>query len=159
MISHIDNINRNLAMLLNKYDEEVVMSRSGLKWDAVVALCTTNESTRLKRLEKLALSLDTTVAELTLMPGIDTAWYKEARAEYIGLNLKCCRCELKESFSGLASGIDCDDVKRVASRLWNYESGQALPSLGMLQAIADVLEMEVADLMLPIELKLPEVGW
>lgn len=153
MISHVNNINRNVAALLNKYGEKEVMAVSKMKHDDIVQLCRTHAATRLKRLERLALSLDTTVAELMLNVDVETNWYKDARAEYIAVNLRNARKEEGAKVADIAVEIDCENAASAASKIWSYESGQALPPLGMLQRLADLYEVEVADLMLPIELK------
>lgn len=153
MISHVNNINRNVAALLNKYGEKEVMAVSKMKHDDIVQLCRTHATTRLKRLERLALSLDTTVAELMLNVDVETNWYKDARAEYIAINLRNARKEEDAKAADIAVEIDCENAASAASKIWSYESGQALPPLGMLQRLADLYEVEVADLMLPIELK------
>ena len=51
----------------------------------------------------------------------------------------------------IAEEIDFDHAYNAAARIRSYESGQALPTLGMLQKLADLYEVEVADLMLPNE--------
>lgn len=153
MISHTNNINRNVAALLNKYSEKEAVEMSGLKYGDIVALCRTDGETRLKRLERFALGLGTTVAELTLMPGIETDWHKECHSDFIKTNLRSIRVENNLGVTDVAVEIDCETAKNIAQKIWNYESGQSLPPLGMLQKLADVYEIEVADLMLPIELK------
>ena len=151
MISNIKNINSNVAALLKDIDTDDVVKQTRLTWKDIVGLCRTTESTRLKRLEKFATCLGTTIAELTLNADVETNWYEEARAEYIAENLTNLRLENNAAVMDIADEIDFAHAYNAAARIRSYESGQALPTLGMLQKLADLYEVEVADLMLPNE--------
>lgn len=151
MISNIKNINSNVAALLKDIDTDDVVKQTRLTWKDIVGLCRTTESTRLKKLEKFATCLGTTIAELTLNAGVETNWYEEARAEYIAENLTNLRLENNAAVMDIAEEIDFDHAYNAAAKIRTYESGQALPTLGMLQKLADLYEVEVADLMLPNE--------
>ena len=137
-ISHIDYVAANTCKLvaagvLNENDIQIQLMMAGA----------TNLRTR--TIEKKLSGTGVTVAELMLAEGIDTEWYKEASVAYFGQNLKTIREELKCAPKDLARicGISVQSIR-------NYEAGN-VPTLRRMQCIADVLEVEVADLLLPPE--------
>nr|DAO46605.1 MAG TPA: helix-turn-helix domain protein [Caudoviricetes sp.] len=137
-ISHIKYVAMNTRELvdagkLNENDTQVQLMLAG------------NQRMRVKTLEKNLRGTGITVAEIMLRPGVETEWYREASAAYIATNLKIFREAWEFSQAKLAwlCGIAQTSIK-------NYESG-SMPGLARLQILADVLEVEVADLMLPLE--------
>ena len=96
-------------------------------------------------IEKKLKGSGVTVAELMLVPDIQTEWYKEASVAHFGANLKMIMEEWKFSHKELARicGISVQSIR-------NYEAGN-VPTLRRLQCLADALEIEVADLLLPPE--------
>lgn len=137
-ISHIDHIAENTCKLvaagvLNENDVQIKLMMDGA----------TNMRTR--TIEKKLKGTGVTVAELMLAEGVDTEWYREASAENIGKNLVRFSEEWGFGTKQLADlcGFPVQSIR-------NYEQGN-IPTLRRLQAIADVLEVEVADLLLPPE--------
>lgn len=150
MISHIDNINRNLARALKGVPVGMVQRATGMSHAVLVQACRSNVSTRLETIDSIAMVLGTTVAQLMVMEGIETNWYQEASAEFLAANLTQIRVERGLTKSDLARLIDEVHWHAKAASVSRYENGR-IPTLGSLQEIADALGMEVADLLLPPE--------
>ena len=137
-ISHIDNVAENTRRLvkagkLDGNDTQIKLMLEG------------NTNLRVRTIEKKLKGSGVTVAELMLLPGIQTEWYKEASVAHFGANLKMIMEEWKFSQKELARicGISVQSIR-------NYEAGN-VPTLRRLQCLADALEIEVADLLLPPE--------
>lgn len=104
------------------------------------------KSCRLGTVERLAECLDMSVADMFIDPEIETEWYKDAKLEYLPANLQ------------KVSDASEMDIKTIAKKAqikpqtyeW-YLEGLQYPMTDRLQRIADVLEIEVADLFLPPE--------
>lgn len=137
-ISHINNIVNNTRRLvedgvLNGEDKQIKRILQG------------NMNVRTRTLEKNLKGTGVTVAEIMLNDGIETEWYKEAAVSYLPQNLKRYREEwgfTKEFFADLCG---------MSSRLIALYEKDTVPTLRRLQSLADVLEVEVADLLLPPE--------
>ena len=137
-ISHIDHIAENTCKLvaagvLNENDVQIQLMMAG------------DTNLRTRTIEKKLSGTGVTVAELMLAEGVDTEWYKEASVAYFGKNLK----RFSEEW-GFGQKQLADLCGFPAQSIRNYEQGN-IPTLGRLQNLADVLEVEVADLLLPPE--------
>lgn len=150
MISHVDNINRNLARALKGVPIEDVKAKTGMSHDCIVNACRSSWSTRLGTLEVIASALDTTVAVLMVKEGVKTNWYDEASTVYFANNIRQIRKEKGLTQSGIGKVISADGWRTKASNINRYEKGR-FPTLGAAQEIADALGVEVADLFLPPE--------
>lgn len=93
MISHIDNINRNLARALKGVPVGMVQRATGMSHAVLVQACRSHASTRLETIDSIAMVLGTTAAQLMVMEGIETNWYQEASAEFLAANLTQIRVE------------------------------------------------------------------
>lgn len=101
---------------------------------------------RLKTVGVLAKGCGNTVAEMFLKPGIKTNWYREASLEYFPENLQRAMDD---------RGMQVSDMEAESGVKWqqfeSYLLRETMPLTKTLQRIADVLEIEVADLFLPPE--------
>lgn len=150
MISHIDNINRNLARALKGVPVGMVQRATGMSHAVLVQACRSHASTRLETIDSIAMVLGTTAAQLMVMEGIETNWYQEASAEFLAANLTQIRVERGLTKTDLGRLMDAVHWHAKTASVSRYENGR-IPTLGSLQEIADALGMEVADLLLPPE--------
>lgn len=100
----------------------------------------------LKTVVKIGDLMGMSVAEMMVRPGIETEWYREANVKYFCFNL--------DAYVRDCGMSTLDAAKRIgisSNTLQCYINGGALPRLSMLQKLADALDVEVADLFLPIE--------
>lgn len=101
---------------------------------------------RLKTVDVLAIGCGKTVAEMFLEPGVKTDWYREASLEYLPDNLRDAMSD---------RGLEMRDLEAESGVKWqqveSYLMRETMPMAKTLQKIADALEMEVADLFLPLE--------
>ncbi len=152
MISHVDNINRNLARELNKMDSDEVRMRTGFTYHEVVKYSVVMPASRLGTVERFAGAFGVSVAELMLIDGVETNWYEEASIDYLGENLRRYRKELGLTQTDLAERLTDDrTVLTKMSGISCYEQGVRFPTVGVTQALADALGVEVADLFVPPE--------
>lgn len=100
----------------------------------------------LKTVAKIGELMDLSIAEMMVKPGIATEWYREADVKYFAQNLVSYLEELCESKVYMAR---CLGISK--SMLQGYMNGGMKPRLPMLQRLADALDVEVADLFLPVE--------
>lgn len=100
----------------------------------------------LKTVVKIGDLMGMSVAEMMVRPGVETEWYREADVKYLALNLDNYVEELCESKAYMAHRLGI-----AKSTLQAYMYGGTKPRLPMLQKMADVLDVEVADLFLPVE--------
>ena len=137
-ISHIDHIAENTRRLveagvLNGNDRQIKLMMEG------------NTNLQARTIEKKLKGIGITVAELMLAPGIETEWSKEASVVHFGKNLKDFMKEAACYPKELAR------ICRISEQsIRNYETGN-VPTLRRLQCLADVLEVEAADMLLPPE--------
>ena len=87
---------------------------------------------------------DCSVAELFLDPSVETDWYKDAKPEYIPINLRTALAE-----SGHGRKDLCKAMGWTGGTGGSWFSGRVYPDSENLQKIADYFEMEIADLFLP----------
>lgn len=101
---------------------------------------------RLKTVDVLAIGCGKTVAEMFLEPGVKTDWYREASLEYLPDNLRDAMSD---------RGLEMRDLEAESGVKWqqieSYLMRETMPLTKTLQKIADALEIEVADLFLPLE--------
>lgn len=100
----------------------------------------------LKTVVKIGDLMGMSVAEMMVRSGVETEWYREADVKYLALNLDNYVEELCESKAYMAHRLGI-----AKSTLQAYVYGGTKPRLPMLQKMADVLDVEVADLFLPVE--------
>lgn len=102
----------------------------------------------MKTVKNLSDLLGLSVSELMLPPGYEdkTEWYRESNVGYLKSNLKDYVEEQGLNTADVALRIG---VKKSTVR--NYFNGKIFPMSDTLQLLADALNVEVADLFLPVE--------
>lgn len=137
-ISHIKNIERNAIRLIAA---RVLISKEV----PVQRMSEGQTNMRVRTVERALEGTGVTVAEIMLAEGVETEWYKDAKAEYSGANLQAYREERGLTPHQLARkcGLSEGTIK-------SYEKNQII-SLEALQRLADALRVEVADMFLPPE--------
>lgn len=104
----------------------------------------TKERFRIDSVELIARAQGLSVAEMFLMPGASTEWYKDSDIKYFGANVKQYREMEQLSKRELEYYAE---IKR--NTVWTYESRESMPCCVTMQKIADALDIEIADLFLP----------
>lgn len=101
---------------------------------------------RLSTVERFAEYDNKSIAEMFLDPDVETEWYRDSALEYVSPNIR----KISE-----ASEMDIETIAVCANILPQtyelYLAGLMYPMTNTLQRIANVLEVEVADLFLPME--------
>lgn len=104
------------------------------------------KSCRLSTVERLAEYDDKSISEMFLEPEVETEWYRDSALVYLPKNIQ----KISE-----ASEMDIETIAGCASILPQtyelYMAGMMYPMTNTLQRIANVFEVEVADLFLPPE--------
>lgn len=104
------------------------------------------KSCRLSTVERLAEYDDKSISEMFLEPDVETEWYRDSALVYLPENIQ----KISEE-----SEIDIETIAGCASILPQtyelYMAGMMYPMTNTLQRIANVFEVEVADLFLPPE--------
>ena len=150
LISHSRHVAGNIYMLIAGMPQNEVYEIFGLNFAVQRAIANgfaPNMSVR--TLGRLAKTADIGISELFLdtnNPGDYTAWYAESDTQYFVDNISARLADLGWSMARLSREIGISE-----GTMRNYFRGETLPRLETLQAIADTMDVEVADLFLPPE--------
>ena len=140
-LSHVDHLPAQLARLLEDPGGVKQLSYdSGVSKNTIYRLLH-GSPCRLGTLEKLARCRDRSIAEMFLVPDVDTDWYREAALAHLPDNLAECT---ETTYIAVAEKVGVP-----YQVFWLYLTGSQNPMSNTLQKIADALDMEVADLFLP----------
>lgn len=93
----------------------------------------------LEYMYRYARSYGVAIGDLLVKPGVQTEWYRDTSLSYLQENMQNAFNE---------SGIR---PYKVTTNIYKYMEGDIYPSLKMLQEIADILDMEIGDLLLPTD--------
>lgn len=104
------------------------------------------KSCRLGTVERLAECLGMSVADMFIDPEVETEWYRDAKLEYLPENLKKISEESEMDLKTIAQ-----QAQIIPQTYEWYLAGLQYPMTDRLQRIADVLDVEVAELFLPPE--------
>ena len=142
--SDVEYIPDNIKALIEQYGVHKVASVTGVKPEKLKQIYQTGEckNMRLCTLQRFS-RIGVSIAELTLGDDIDTNWYADAGLQYLGENIRDQCKEMKISQTALAREIGI-----TVPTLTRYIEGISSPGQKTLQAIADVLQIEVSDLFL-----------
>lgn len=145
-ISDVGYLAAQLENIVNLYGGiKEFMVASGAKKQTLRRIML-GKSCRLSTVERLAKYDDKSISEMFLEPDVETEWYRDSALVYLPKNIQ----KLSE-----ASEMDIETIAGCASILPQtyelYMAGMMYPMTNTLQRIANVLEVEVADLFLPPE--------
>lgn len=143
-LSHVDNLAVQMQRLVAGSDSIVALARESKTNPGTIRRIEQGCVCRLKTIEKLARCGGRRISEMFLSPGMETDWYKETAWHHLPDNLEAFTHEAELTFSEISESLG---VPYQTYRL--YLEGGQYPQTNTLQKIADVLEIEVADLFLP----------
>lgn len=104
------------------------------------------KSCRLSTVERLAEYDDKSISEMFLEPDVETEWYRDSALVYLPENIQKISEESEMDIETIAG---CASILPQTYEL--YMAGMMYPMTNTLQRIANVFEVEVADLFLPPE--------
>lgn len=145
-ISNADYVLDHLRDFVNSDGIYSVSTLLSVTSSAVASWLEKKTTMTLKTVAKIGDLIGLSVAEMMVRPGVETEWYREADVKYLALNLDNYVEELCESKAYMAHRLGI-----AKATLQAYVYGGTKPRLPMLQKMADVLDVEVADLFLPVE--------
>lgn len=146
-ISHVRYISERVSECVDKYGITQMSYMMSTSNGNIRKFCS-NSRMRVSTLEDLSNMLGLSVAELTLKPGLEdkVEWYRDSSIDYISDNLRLCAKEARIQQKELSR------ITGISYRVVNdYFMGKTVPMTDRLQALADALEVEIADLFLPVE--------
>ena len=143
-LSHVDNLAAQMQRLIAGSDSIVALARESGTNPGTIRRIEQGCVCRLNTIEKLARCGGRCIGEMFLTPGVNTDWYKETELRYLPDNLEAFTNEAELTFAEITARLG---VPYQTYRL--YLEGSQYPQTNTLQKIADVLEIEVADLFLP----------
>lgn len=115
-----------------------------LETDAATKITRGVDSARISAVEEIAEKTGVGIAELFLIPGLQTEWYRETKSAYFRENMTI---ELEEK------GITAANLSRLSGvsehTIGKIKSGKQLPVVKTAQRIADALDTEIGELFLP----------
>lgn len=146
MISNADYVLDHLRDFVNSDGIYSVSTLLSVTSSAVASWLEKKTTMTLKTVAKIGDLIGLSVAEMMVRPGVETEWYRESDVKYFCFNL--------DAYVRDCDMSTLDAAKRIGisrNTLQIYINGGTLPRLPMLQKLADALDVEVADLFLPIE--------
>lgn len=143
-LSHVDNLAAQMQRVVAGSDSVVALARESGTNPGTIRRIEQGCVCRLNTIEKLARCGGRRIGEMFLAPGVKTDWYKETALQYLPDNLEAFTNEAELTFAEITARLG---VPYQTYRL--YLEGSQYPQTNTLQKIADVLEIEVADLFLP----------
>ncbi|MEE0434442.1 MAG: helix-turn-helix transcriptional regulator [Peptococcaceae bacterium] len=143
-LSHVDNLAAQMQRLVAGSDSVVALARESKTNSGTIRRIEQGYACRLKTIEKLARCGGRCIGEMFLTPDVNTDWYKETALQYLPDNLEAFTNEAELTLSEISERLG------VPHQIYQlYLKGGQYPQTNTLQKIADVLEIEVADLFLP----------
>ena len=143
-LSHVDYLAAQMKRVVAGSDSIVALARESKTNPGTIRRIEQGCVCRLNTLEKLTRCGGRCIGEMFLAPGVATDWYKETALQYLPDNLEAFTNEAELTFAEITARLG---VPYQTYRL--YLEGSQYPQTNTLQKIADVLEIEVADLFLP----------
>lgn len=145
-LSHVAYANARIKALIAKMGTCAVAAQLGNCAPQRVEQFARGGRMRYRTMVAMGAMLDLSIGEVLLRPGTDTEWYVDCDAKYFSANVIAVMDELGVTAKELGKRIGVS-----SSSVGAWRDGAVIPYSDNLQRLADVLDMEVADLFLPPE--------